>query len=212
MFGNYNTNYYLHSHNNKCLQAHHTRGAPRKEIEYFYPISECNSGGGTGCLPTEDYDDDGTWIGESDDNNTIVGSPIESADSISSIGQDCSHTTISLNTSHFSNDGSFGLSDSDNESEDSESLQPHDDNNHAKRPRYVQAEEERPRCCGQAVEERPRFVQAVEERPLYIQAVEERPRFVQAVEERPRFVQAVERPGYATTYCHKCSPIEAHLL
>jgi hypothetical protein len=196
MFGNYNTNYYLHSHNNKCLQAHHTRGAPRKEVEYFYPTSECNSGGGTGCLPTEDYDDDGTWIG--DDNNTVVGSPIESADSISSIGQDRSHTTSSLNTSHFSNDWNFGLSDSDNESEDSESLQPHDDN-HAKRPRYVQA-----------VEERPRFGQA-EERPRYVQA-EERPRFVQAVEERPRFGQAEERPGYATSYCHKCSPIEAHLL
>ncbi len=140
MFGNYNTNYYLHSHNNKCLQAHHTRGAPRKEVEYFYPTSECNSGGGTGCLPTEEYDDDGTWCSQSDGNKTVLGSPFES-ETISSIGQDSFDSTSSLNTEFFSHDESFGMSNSGTESEDSESVvQPHDI---AKRPRYNQEERSR---------------------------------------------------------------------
>jgi hypothetical protein len=50
--------FYFHNHSNSCMMAHHTRGAARREVERCYPIMYCNSGGGFGCQPSLDSDDE----------------------------------------------------------------------------------------------------------------------------------------------------------
>jgi hypothetical protein len=73
--------FYSHNHSNSCKLARHTRGAPRREIESHYPTKYCNSGGGFGCQPSVDSDD------EEDSPNSLKVSSDESSD-IQSLSND----------------------------------------------------------------------------------------------------------------------------
>jgi hypothetical protein len=74
--------FYFHKHSNACMMAHHTRGSLRRDVERCYPIKYCNSGGGFGCQPSVDSDDE-----EDSPNSLKVVSSDESSD-IQSLSDD----------------------------------------------------------------------------------------------------------------------------